>query len=79
MERAQHHVTFIRDSDRTRVVFVFDALDYSESAARRKAFALAPLGFRHAAYRLHDGGPLRIPADGDDYGNEMPFPQPRAA
>jgi acetyltransferase-like isoleucine patch superfamily enzyme len=55
------HVTFIRDSDRTRVVFVFDADEDSFSA---------PKGFRRAARCEFRGGELEIPFDNDDYGRE---------
>jgi hypothetical protein len=62
---SEAHVTYIRDEDRTRVVFVLE-LPWDEAMAAAKA--RAPKGFRFAAAREHPGGPIRIPADGDDYG-----------
>ena len=62
----QHHVTYIRDFDRTRVVFVLNGTHTRESALATAA-AQAPQGFRWAAYREHDGSRLVIPSDGDDY------------
>jgi serine acetyltransferase len=55
------HVTYVRDADRTRVVFVFGA----DPAAHT-----APLGFRRAAQHEHPGGEFRVPFDNDDYGVE---------
>jgi serine acetyltransferase len=57
----EQHVTYIRDADRTRVVFVFGA----DPAAHT-----APLGFRRAARCEHAGGEFRVPFDNDDYGVE---------
>lgn len=73
----QHHVTYIRDSDRTRVVFVLNGT-HTHASALATAQAQAPVGFRWAAYREHPGGRIVIPADGDDYGNETPYPSPNA-
>jgi serine acetyltransferase len=56
---SERHVTYIRDSDRTRVVFVFGADECT-----------APRGFRFAARCDHPGGTLEIPSDNDDYGRE---------
>lgn len=64
----EHHVTFIRDSDRTRLIFAYSALDHPRHVAEQRAESNVPKGFRKAAYHLHTGGPIRIPADGDDYG-----------
>jgi hypothetical protein len=68
----QHHVTFIRDHDRTRLIITFPVIafpaEHGDGYAQREAFKLAPQDFRYAAYRRHPAGqPIRIPADGDDY------------
>jgi hypothetical protein len=68
---SQHHITYIRDSDRTRVIFAYSATDYSQARALELAACSAPRGFRHAATRIHEGGPVLIPSDGDDYGREF--------
>lgn len=57
----EQHITYIRDSDRTRVVFVFGADPHAYTA---------PLGFRRAAQCEHHGGEFRVPFDNDDYGQE---------
>ena len=61
----ESHVTYIRDTDRTRVVFV---LRCPMKRARDIAATRAPEGFRFAAAKEHDGGPIKVPMDGDDYG-----------
>lgn len=63
-------VTYIRDSDRTRVIFIFQA---DEVEARRRAEVMAPLGFRLAAV-CQPQVPLEIPMDGDNYGDEVQPP-----
>jgi hypothetical protein len=55
-------ITYIRDADRTRVIFVLD-LPPDEAQAK----VTAPLGFRLAAVNP-DADTSRIPMDGDDYG-----------
>lgn len=67
-------ITFIRDTDRTRLILVFETDDESEAAVR--ASRLQPTGFRHAATcRVDDDRQMRIPSDGDDYGDDNPDPQ----
>jgi hypothetical protein len=66
------HVTFTRDSDRSRVVFIFAENAFpagnAKGYAQREAFRLAPTDFRYAATCEHPAGErIRIPADGDDY------------
>jgi hypothetical protein len=68
----QHHISFIRDTDRTRLIITFPVIafpdDNGKGYAQREAFKLAPQDFRYAAYRRHTAGErIRIPADGDDY------------
>lgn len=69
---SEYHVTYIRDADRTRVVFVIDAPNAGRAVAA--ADARKPLGFRAAAFREHDGKQLHIPMDGDNYGAEAARP-----
>lgn len=65
----QRHVTYIRDTDRCRVVFVF--------GADPDGFT-PPRGFRHAASCDFAGdGEFVVPADGDDFGNEPSAQQRR--
>jgi hypothetical protein len=67
----QHHVTFIRDADRTRIIFALPG-HLTPGQAREHAETLKPLPggygpFRFAAQTTHAGGPICIPGDGDDY------------
>jgi hypothetical protein len=68
----EYHVTYIRDSDRTRVVFVIDRAGPFD--ALTVANERAPVGFRLAAFHMHHGGAIAIPMDGDNYGNDAPRP-----
>ena len=65
----EYHVTYVRDADRTRVVFVIRA--QNESWALEDARKRAPRGFRHCALRRHEGGQITVPMDGDNYGAEI--------
>jgi hypothetical protein len=69
---SEYHVTYIRDSDRTRVVFVLSGDGPAEALA--VADERAPRGFRWAALHEHLGGAIAIPMDGDNYGNDAPRP-----
>lgn len=55
-------ITYVRPSDRTRVIFVLD-LPPDEAQAK----ITPPLGFHLAAINP-DADTSRIPMDGDDYG-----------
>lgn len=60
----QHHLTYIRDSDRTRVIFI---LEGELADCVQRAIEQAPLGFRLAALKADHTGRIAIRADGDDY------------
>lgn len=64
-------VTYIRRSDRTRLVFWFDC---PPDEAVQRASELAPLNFKLAAV-CQPKGRLAIPFDGDNYGKESPSPR----
>ena len=71
MTDVQHHITYIRDADRTRVVFVLPGTMTAEDA-RAQADTMQPRAgsygsFRFAGQRVHEGGEIVIPGDGDDY------------
>lgn len=56
-------ITYVRDGDRTRVIFVFD-LPPDQALAQ----VTVPLGFRLVAVNPDVDLSKGIPADGDDYG-----------
>lgn len=83
----EYHITFVRDADRVRLIFVLPAadLDGNFEAAFQAVMSRAPRGFRLVACHPHDGGRIdQIPMDGDDYGRDAPSipatwsPAPRA-
>lgn len=62
-------VTYIRPSDRTRLVFIYETGDIAQAEA--KAAEYAPRDFAYAA-TCQPTIPLAVPQDGDDYGREVP-------
>lgn len=62
-------VTYIRSSDRTRIVFLLNTPD--TATAETTAFRYAPHDFEYAA-TCEPTIPMQVPSDGDDYGVEAP-------
>ena len=58
-------ITYVRDADRVRVIFVFD-LSADDAMRKLVEQGAPPPGFRLAALNP-DADTSRIPMDGDDY------------
>jgi hypothetical protein len=63
-----HQITYVRDRDRTRIIFAYPAEHTTLEQALEAAAGMAPEDFRHCATKPGHTGRMRVASDGDDYG-----------